>query len=82
MRTTHSSPLLLSVLWQLLLLLLQLFGRSSSGQGSGTVGILTGGLITRALFYEHAISLALIPLINPALYPGYTHSAWWEEGKE
>ena len=38
---------------------------------SGTVGKLTGGLITRAGYYEHAVLLALLPFMNPQLYPEF-----------
>ncbi|KAK8832717.1 hypothetical protein WA577_004111, partial [Blastocystis sp. JDR] len=47
----------------------QFFKRVKSGQGSGTVGILTNDLITRGLYYEHALILTLIPFIHPELYP-------------
>jgi inosine/xanthosine triphosphatase len=43
------------------------FGRSNSKQQSGSVGILTGDLIDRAAYYEHAVILALIPFLNPNL---------------
>ena len=33
------------------------------------MGILTEDLITRGLYYEHALLLALIPFIHPELYP-------------
>lgn len=49
----------------------KVFGRSQSGQGSGTVGKLSGGLITRAAYYEHAMVLALLPFMNQELYPQY-----------
>jgi inosine/xanthosine triphosphatase len=44
------------------------FGRTNSKQKDGAVGILTGGLITRADYYEEAVVLALIPFINEDLY--------------
>jgi inosine/xanthosine triphosphatase len=44
------------------------FGRANSKQQDGAVGILTGGLIDRAEYYEQAVVLALIPFINPELY--------------
>lgn len=47
----------------------QIFGRHQSKQGSGTIGILTNGLIDRSAYYEHALQLALIPWIRPDLYP-------------
>lgn len=48
-----------------------MFGRVKSGQGSGTVGKLTGNIITRVDYYEHAIVMALIPFMNLELYPEY-----------
>ncbi len=47
----------------------QVFARTRSGQGSGTVGILSNGLITRTGYYEHTVMLALIPFMKPELYP-------------
>jgi len=47
----------------------KVFSRVKSGRGSGTVGKLTGDLITRQSYYEHAVTLALIPMMNPKLYP-------------
>ena len=46
------------------------FGRSNSKQEDGSVGILTGGLITRSTYYHHSLVLALIPFIpaNAKLY--------------
>jgi inosine/xanthosine triphosphatase len=44
------------------------FGRTNSKQQDGAVGILTGGLIDRAGYYEQAVVLALIPFMNPKLY--------------
>jgi inosine/xanthosine triphosphatase len=46
----------------------QVFGKINSKQKSGAVGILTRDVITRTTYYEHAVVLALIPLINPDLY--------------
>lgn len=40
------------------------FGRSKSGQGSGTIGHLTGDRITRTDYYKHAVAMALVPLLN------------------
>lgn len=45
--------------------------RIKSGQGTGTIGKLTGGLLTRQLYYEHAALCALVPLMNPGLYQGF-----------
>jgi hypothetical protein len=46
----------------------KVFGRVNSKQGSGTVGVLTNGLIDRAAYYEHALILALVPWIRPDVY--------------
>jgi hypothetical protein len=40
-------------------------GRLNAKHGSGTVGYLTDGMIDRALYYEHALLLALIPWVRP-----------------
>ena len=45
--------------------------RVKSGRGSGTIGQLTGGLLTRQDSYEHAALCALVPLLNPQLYPDF-----------
>jgi len=47
------------------------FGRSTSKQDSGAVGILTANVIDRAQLYEPAVIFALIPFINPDLYPAF-----------
>ncbi|KAL4437282.1 hypothetical protein ABPG75_004421 [Micractinium tetrahymenae] len=47
----------------------RLWGRVKSGQGSGTIGHLTGGLLTRQAYYQHAVACALVPLMQPAWYP-------------
>jgi inosine/xanthosine triphosphatase len=43
------------------------FGRANSKQQNGSVGLLTGDVIDRAMYYEHAVILALIPFKNPQL---------------
>ena len=43
------------------------FGRSNSKQQTGSVGILTGDVITRATYYQQAVVLALIPFKNTEL---------------
>lgn len=43
------------------------FGRSNSKQEDGSVGLMTGGVIDRAAYYEHAVVLALIPFRQPQL---------------
>jgi non-canonical (house-cleaning) NTP pyrophosphatase len=47
----------------------KVFGRVNSKHGSGTVGVLTDGLIDRSAYYEHALVLALVPWIRPDVYP-------------
>lgn len=47
----------------------KVFGRKRSGQGTGTIGKLTNGLITREQYYTHAVQMALVPFLNPDLYP-------------
>jgi len=46
----------------------QVFGRQKSGQGAGTVGRLSQGLVTRTSFHEQAVLLALLPFIQPEHY--------------
>lgn len=50
----------------------QVFDRVQSKHGSGTVGILTKGLIDRSAYYEHALLLAMVPWMKPDLYPNGT----------
>jgi inosine/xanthosine triphosphatase len=45
----------------------RVFGQSNSKQQSGSVGLLTGNVITRQSYYTHAVTLALIPFKNPTL---------------
>ena len=47
------------------------FGRSNSKQENGAIGLLTGGVIDRAGLYEPAVIFALIPFLNPHLYPAF-----------
>ncbi len=44
------------------------FGATNSKQKNGSVGILTGDVLTRAGFYSDAVIMALIPFKNPNLY--------------
>jgi len=44
------------------------FGLTNSKQGNGSVGILTGDVLTRTTYYEPAVILALIPFKNPELF--------------
>lgn len=46
----------------------EVFGQSNSKQKGGAVGLLTGNLLTRTSYYEHALILALIPFINKEHY--------------
>ncbi len=47
----------------------QVFGTQGSKQKNGAVGLLTKNTLTRAEFYSQAVQLALIPFLNPQLYP-------------
>lgn len=44
------------------------FGQTNSKQKSGTVGNLTGDVVTRSSYYSEAVVLALVPFKNPNLY--------------
>jgi inosine/xanthosine triphosphatase len=46
----------------------RVFGCTDSKREGGAVGLLTGGAIDRAALYRHAVTLALIPFRNAALY--------------
>ena len=46
-----------------------IFGVSGSKRDSGGVGLLTDGRVTRSQFYAEAVKLALIPFVNPDLFP-------------
>ncbi|KAG7353331.1 inosine/xanthosine triphosphatase [Nitzschia inconspicua] len=52
----------------------KVFGRNKSKHGSGTVGLLTDGMIDRSAYYEHALTLALVSWIRPDIYSGKTSS--------
>ncbi|MDX1480493.1 MAG: inosine/xanthosine triphosphatase [Woeseiaceae bacterium] len=43
----------------------RVFETSNSKQGGGAFGLLTGGRYTRESVYVQAISIALIPIVNP-----------------
>lgn len=45
------------------------FGRSNSKQANGAIGLLTRDVIDRAGLYEPAVIFAIIPFVNPDLYP-------------
>lgn len=47
----------------------RVFGRKNSKQGNGAVGLLTADVIDRMALYEPAVVLALVPFLNPELYP-------------
>lgn len=44
------------------------FNRQNSGYNNGAVGVLTGDVMNRSDYYEHAVILALIPFKNTELY--------------
>lgn len=46
-----------------------IFGTENSKQKNGAIGLLTKDVLTRQAIYEHAVILALIPFVNPKLYP-------------
>lgn len=43
------------------------FKKNNSKQDTGSVGILTGDVVTRTTYYKQAVILALIPFHNPEL---------------
>ena len=47
----------------------QVFDSTESKTGQGAVGLLTGGIIDRSAYYEHAIMLAMTPWFRPDVYP-------------
>lgn len=53
----------------------KVFGRVNSKQKSGTVGVLTNGLVDRKAYYEQALILALIPWIRPDVYAAPFHTS-------
>ncbi|MEL6132820.1 MAG: inosine/xanthosine triphosphatase [Bacteroidota bacterium] len=44
------------------------FGTTNSKQQQGAVGILTGNIITRTTLYIPAVTMALIPFLQPDYY--------------
>ena len=46
----------------------KVFGESNSKQNTGTIGVLTGNILTRTGVYEDTIILALAPFMNPKFY--------------
>ena len=51
----------------------KVFGRVNSKHKSGTVGVLTDGIIDRTAYYEQALILAMIPWIRPDHYSAPSH---------
>ena len=45
------------------------FGVSGSKRESGGVGLLTDNRVRRSQFYAEAVKLAMIPFVNPGLFP-------------
>ncbi len=45
------------------------FGKKNSKQHNGAVGLLTNDVVIRKMLYKPAVILALIPFLNPNLYP-------------
>ncbi len=45
----------------------RVFGRSGSKQQGGSVGLLTHGALNRTHLYSPAVTMALIPFLNPTL---------------
>ncbi|KAG2486688.1 hypothetical protein HYH03_014617 [Edaphochlamys debaryana] len=46
----------------------RLFGRQRSGQGSGTIGRLSNGVLDRTQYYVQACICALVPYMQPEYY--------------
>ena len=46
----------------------RIFHKTGSKQQQGSTGLLTRGMIDRDMFYGHAMTLAMVPFINPDLY--------------
>ncbi len=46
-----------------------IFYRSNSKQANGAIGLLTGDRVTRTDLYEHAVLMAIAPVLNAELYP-------------
>ena len=47
----------------------EVFGRTDSKRRDGAIGLLTGGALDRTGLYRPAVIAALVPFLNPALYP-------------
>jgi len=47
----------------------EVFGRTDSKRSDGAIGLLTAGALDRTELYAQAVTAALIPFLNPDLYP-------------
>ena len=47
----------------------EVFGRTDSKRRDGAIGLLSGGALDRAGLYRSAVIAAMLPFLNPALYP-------------
>jgi inosine/xanthosine triphosphatase len=47
----------------------KVFATHNSKQHGGAVGLLTNGVVPRKDYYEQTVLLALIPFLNPDMYP-------------
>ncbi|NKI33859.1 inosine/xanthosine triphosphatase [Wenzhouxiangella sp. XN79A] len=47
----------------------EVFGRTDSKRQDGAIGLLTAGALDRAGLYAPAVTAAMIPFLNPGLYP-------------
>lgn len=47
----------------------EVFGRNDSKRRDGAIGLLTLGALDRAGLYAPAVTAAMIPFLNPGLYP-------------
>lgn len=47
----------------------EVFGRTDSKRRDGAIGLLTLGALDRAGLYAPAVTAAMIPFLNPGLYP-------------
>ncbi|MFT6883799.1 MAG: inosine/xanthosine triphosphatase [Marinoscillum sp.] len=53
----------------------QVFSEHNSKQKGGAVGSLTKGVLGRSEYYEQPVMLALVPFINPEMYPNSAEKA-------
>jgi len=47
----------------------EVFGRTDSKRRDGAIGLLTQGALDRTGLYVPAVTAAMVPFLNPALYP-------------